>query len=104
MLKAISWTLPDSLELCSDLSVPVVGPPGAPMPICACSLHVTCFQHLFHCKTRPGAVLLAFARRGLFVLGLVRLSETLRIILHGFQLPQCLAAYVRYTCYVSEAF
>ena len=40
--------------------------------------------------TRPGGVLLAFAKRGLFVLGLVRLSETLRVILRGFHLPQCL--------------
>ena len=62
------------------------------------------FQHFSHCRTRPGNVLLAFAKRGLFVLGLVHLSETLRVILRGFHLPQCLVAYVEYTCYVLEAF
>ena len=48
-------------------------------------LQPSCYmsQHLFHCRTRPGGVLLAFARRGLFVLGLVRLSETLCVILRG---------------------
>ena len=43
--------------------------------------------HLLYSKTRLGGVSLALARRGLFVLGLVRLSETLRIILRGFYLP-----------------
>ena len=42
VLKAISLTLPGSLKSCLNLPVPVVGPPGALMPICACSLHVTC--------------------------------------------------------------
>ena len=42
MVKAISRTLLGSLELCPDSPVPVVGPPGAPMLICACSLHATC--------------------------------------------------------------
>ena len=48
--------------------------------------------------------MLAYAKRGLFVLCLVRLSEILRIILRGLYLPQCLAAHVTYTCYVLEAF
>ena len=48
--------------------------------------------------------MLTYVKRGLFVLCLVRLSETLRIILRGFYLPQCLAAHVAYTCYVLEAF
>ena len=38
-------------------------------------------QHLFHYRTRPGGVLLVYAKRGLFVLGLVRPSETLRYIM-----------------------
>ena len=57
-------------------------------------------QHLPHCKTRPGGVLLAFAKRDLFMLGLVYSIETLRVILRGFHLPQCLVAYMKYTCYV----
>ena len=61
-------------------------------------------QHFSQCRTRPGGVLLAFAKRGLFVLSLVRLSEILRVILNGFHLPQCLVAHVGYTHYVSEAF
>ena len=54
--------------------------------------------------TRPGGIVLAYAKRDLFVLGLVRLFETLRVILRGFHLPQCLAAHVKYMCYVLEAF
>ena len=42
MLKTIFWTLPSSPKSCLDSLVHVVGPPGAPMPICACSLHTTC--------------------------------------------------------------
>ena len=52
----------------------------------------------------PGGISLAYAKRGLFVVGLVRQSETLRIILYSFQLPQCLVAHMGYTCYVLEAF
>ena len=48
--------------------------------------------------------MLAYVKRGLFVLGLVCPSETLRIILHGFYLPQCLAGHVEYTCYVLVTF
>ena len=36
--------------------------------------------HLSHCRTRPGGVSLAYAKRGLFVLCLVCLSETLQVI------------------------
>ena len=35
--------------------------------------------HLLHCRTRPGCVLLAYAKRDLFVLCLVCSSETLRV-------------------------
>ena len=110
MLKIIFRTLPGFFKLFPDLPVSVVGPPGAPMPICACSLHATCFGIFLiaglgpHCKTKPESVLLASAKRGLFMLGLVHPSETLRVILRGFHLPQCLAAHVRYTCYVLKAF
>ena len=41
MLKAISQNLHSSLKSSPDSPAPVVGPPGAPMPICACSLHAT---------------------------------------------------------------
>ena len=61
-------------------------------------------QHLSHCKTRPGSVLLAYAKRGLFVLCLVSLSETLHVILRSFYLPQCLATHVTYMYYILEAF
>ena len=44
VLRAISQTLLSSLESCPDSLVPMVGPPGAPMPICACSLHATCLN------------------------------------------------------------
>ena len=44
MLKAIFPTLPGSLESCPDSLVPVVGPSGALMPICTCSLHATCLD------------------------------------------------------------
>ena len=40
MLKAIFQIL---LEFCPDSPVPMVGPPGAQMLICACSFHATCF-------------------------------------------------------------
>ena len=60
--------------------------------------------HLPYCKTRPGGVLLAYNKRDSFVLCLVHLSKTLRVILRGFYLLQCLAVYVTYTCYVLEAF
>ena len=35
-------TLPGFFESCPDSTVPVVGPPGALMSICACSFHATC--------------------------------------------------------------
>ena len=60
--------------------------------------------HLFHCRTKPGGILLAFAMRDLFVLGLVHLSKTLRVILRGSHLPQYLVAHLKYTCYISKAF
>ena len=41
MLKAIFWILPES---CPDSPVPAVGPPGALMLICTCSLHATCLS------------------------------------------------------------
>ena len=106
MLKAISQTLPGFPELCPDSHVLVVGPPGTPMLICAYSLHATCymFWHLFHCRTRPEGVLLAYAKRDLLVLCLVCPSETLLVILRSFCLPQCLAAHVKYRCFVLEAF
>ena len=42
VLRAISQTLPGPPESCPDLPVLVVGPPDAPMPICARSLLATC--------------------------------------------------------------
>ena len=44
MLRTISWTLPGFPESCPGSPVPVVGLPGIPMPICACSLHATCLS------------------------------------------------------------
>ena len=42
VLKAIFRILPGFPKSCPDLPVPVVEPPGAPMPICPCSFHATC--------------------------------------------------------------
>ena len=42
-------------------------------------------QHFSHCRTWPGGISLAFARRHLLVLGLVYPFETLRI--YDMQLP-----------------
>ena len=39
MLRAISWNL---FESCPDSLILAVGPPGAPILICTCSLHATC--------------------------------------------------------------
>ena len=47
MLKTISCVLPGSLKSCPDLLALTVRPLGAPMPICACSLHVACLS-IFH--------------------------------------------------------
>ena len=55
VLKAISQTLPSISESCLDLLVPVVGLPGAPMPICACNLHATCFNIFLIARLGLGA-------------------------------------------------
>ena len=101
---AISRTLPSSPESCPDLPVPVVRLPGAPMPTCTCNLHATCLGIFLIAGLGLGGVLLAYAKRGLFMLCLVHPSKTLRVILRNFYLPQCLAVHVTYTCYVLEAF
>ena len=57
------------LELCPNLFVPTVGLPGAPMPICAPSLHVTCLNIHFVTRQGPGApCYLALALVSLFQL------------------------------------
>ena len=40
--RAVFQVLPSFLELYPDWSTLAVRLPGAPMPICACSLHATC--------------------------------------------------------------
>ena len=70
------------------------------MPVCTCSLHATCLDIFLIARLGLEACYCFLLGVGLFLLGLVCLFETLRIILHGIYLPQCLAAHVRYIYYI----
>ena len=87
----VSWVLAGSLAPSRALSVFRAQPRSAPLLMCACSLHASCFSVFFLAGLRleaTGWLVLGVACLLLFSGGLVRL-------LHGFLLPRYLAALIK---------